>query len=132
MTRSKSSKLLLIISLLFFILLTLPAWGENIQVLATVDKNEITLEDSLQLSITIQGTQNTSPPELPSLPDFRISSSGTSSSTQIINMKRNISITHNYRLTPMNTGEFKIGPARIRTNRKTYVCLLYTSPSPRD
>ena len=54
MTRSKSSKLLLIISLLFFILLTLPAWGENIQVLATVDKNEITLEDSLQLSITIQ------------------------------------------------------------------------------
>lgn len=121
MTRSKSSKLFLIISLLVFILLTLPAWGENIQVLATVDKNEITLEDSLQLSITIQGTQNTSPPELPSLPDFRISSSGTSSSTQIINMKRNISITHNYRLTPMNTGHFKIGPARIRTNGKTYV-----------
>ena len=106
MTRSNSSKLFLIISLLVFILLTLPAWGENIQVLATVDKNEITLEDSLQLSITIQGTQNTSPPELPSLPDFRISSSGTSSSTQIINMKRNISITHNYRLTPMNTGHF--------------------------
>ena len=121
MTRSKSSKIFLIISPLVFILLTLPVWGENVQVLATVDRNEITLEDSLQLSITIQGTQNTSPPELPSLPDFRISSSGTSSSTQIINMKRNISITHNYRLTPMNTGHFKIGPARIRTNGKTYV-----------
>ena len=121
MTRSKSSKISLIISLLVFILLTLPAWGGNIQVLATVDRNEITLEDSLQLSITIQGTQNTSPPELPSLPDFRISSSGTSSSTQIVNMKRNISITHNYRLTPMNTGHFKIGPVRIRTNGKTYV-----------
>jgi len=121
MTRSKSSKISLIISLLVFILLTLPAWGENIQVLATVDRNEITLEDSLQLSITIQGTQNTSPPELPSLPDFRISSSGTSSSTQIVNMKRNISITHNYRLTPMNTGHFKIGPVRIRTNGKTFV-----------
>jgi hypothetical protein len=35
-------------------------------------------------------------------------------------MKRNISITHNYRLTPMNTGQFKIGSARIRTNGKTY------------
>jgi len=121
MTRSISFKITIIISLLVFTLLTFPAWGENIQVIATVDRNEITLEDSLKLSITIQGTQNTSPPELPSLPDFRISSAGTSSSTQIINMKRNISITHNYRLTPMNTGQFKIGPARIRTNGKTYV-----------
>jgi len=121
MTRSKSSKITTFISLLVFNLLTLPAWGENIQVVATVDRNEITLEDSLQLSILIKGTQNTSLPELPSLPDFRISSSGTSSSTQIINMKRNISITHNYRLTPMNTGHFKIGPARIRANGKTYV-----------
>ena len=94
MTRSKSSKIFLIISPLVFILLTLPAWGGNVQVLATVDRNVITLEDSLQLSITIQGTQNTSPPELPSLPDFRISSSGTSSSTQIINMKRNLSLIH--------------------------------------
>ena len=121
MTRSKSSKKSLIITLLIYTTLTLPAWGEEIKVLATVDRNEITLEDSLQLSITIQGTQNTPPPELPSLPDFRISSSGTSSSTQIINMKRSVSITHNYRLTPMNTGHFKIGPARVRTNGKTYV-----------
>ena len=127
MTRSKSSKLFLIISLLVFILLTLPAWGGNVQVLATVDRNEITLEDSLQLSITIQGTQNTSPPELPSLPDFRISSSGTSSSTQIINMKRNISITHNYRLTPMNTGHFKIGSSTNKFNWDT-TSLSFTGP----
>ena len=120
MTRSISFKITIIISLLFFTLLIFPAWAKNIQVIATVDRNEITLEDSLKLSITIQGTQNTSPPELPSLPDFRISSAGTSSSPQIINMKRNISITHNYRLTPMNTGQFKIGSASIRTNGKTY------------
>ena len=96
------------------------AFAEDIQVLATVDRNQITLEDSLQLSITIHGTQNTSPPELPSLPDFRITSSGTSSSTQIVNFKRSISITHKYRLTPMNTGQFKIGSARIRANGKIY------------
>jgi len=96
------------------------AFAEDIQVLATVDRNQITLEDSLQLSITIQGTQNTPPPELPSLPDFRVTSSGTSSSTQIINFKRSVSITHKYRLTPMNTGQFKIGSVRIRANGKTY------------
>ena len=95
--------------------------AKNIQVLATVDKNQITLEDSVQLSVTIIGTQNTPPPELPSLPNFRITSGGTSSSTQIVNMERSISITHNYRLTPMNIGRFKIGPARIRANKKVYV-----------
>ncbi len=100
--------------------LSLPAFAEDIQVLATVDRNQITLEDSLQLSITIQGTQNTPPPELPSLPDFRVTSAGTSSSTQIINFKRSVSITHKYRLTPMNTGQFKIGLARIRANGKIY------------
>ena len=105
----------------FWSALTLQAFGENIQVLATVDKNQITLEDSFQLSITIIGTQNTPPPELPSLPNFRITSGGTSSSTQIVNTERNISITHNYRLTPMNIGQFKIGPARIRANKKVYV-----------
>jgi hypothetical protein len=97
-----------------------PAYAADIQVLATVDRNQITLKDSLQLSITIQGTQNTPPPELPSLPDFRVTSSGTSSSTQIVNFKRSVSITHKYRLTPMNTGQFNIGSARIRANGKIY------------
>ena len=105
----------------FWSALTINAFGENIQVLATVDRTQITLEDSIQLSVTIKGTQNTPPPELPSLPNFRITSGGTSSSTQIINMERSISITHNYRLTPMNIGQFKIGPARIRANKKVYL-----------
>ena len=117
-TFSKPKSLLFI--LILWTALSLPAFGKDIQVVATVDRNQITLDDSVQLSVTIKGTQNTSPPELPALPDFRITSSGTSSSTQIINMERNVSITHNYRLTPMNTGQFVIGPARIRANNKVY------------
>jgi len=105
---------------IFWVSLALPAFANDIQVLATVDRNQITLEDSLELSITIRGTQNTPPPELPSMPDFRITPSGTSSSTQIINMERSVSITHNYRLIPMNAGKFKIGPARVRANNKVY------------
>ena len=114
----KKSMLLVFV---FWSALTLNAFGKNIQVLATVDRTQITLEDSIQLSVTIKGTQNTPPPELPSLPNFRITSGGTSSSTQIVNMERSISITHNYRLTPMNIGQFKIGPARIRANKKVYL-----------
>lgn len=108
-----------------FVLFLIPAlngtcYGQNISVTATVDKNRLTLEDSLQLSIVVSGTQNTPPPELPSLPDFRVVSAGTSSSTQYINTQRSVSITYNYRLTPMNTGSIFIGPARVRLNGKTY------------
>ena len=113
------------IALLFLVatlnLLTVShSFGQNVSVSATVDKNHLSLEDVLQLSIIIKGTQNTPPPELPSLPDFRIVSAGTSSSTQYINTQRSVSITHNFRLTPMNTGTFVIGPARVRANGKTY------------
>ena len=108
--------------LLLFLIpaLSTQSFGENISVTATVDKNRLTLEDVLQLSIVIRGTQNTPPPELPSLPDFRVTAAGTSSSTQYINTQRSVSITHNYRLTPMNTGTIVIGPARVRANGKTY------------
>ncbi|HBP11834.1 MAG TPA: hypothetical protein DD452_07825 [Nitrospina sp.] len=106
--------------LFLFLLLNPVAQGQEISVTATVDKNRLSLEDVLQLSIVIQGTQNTPPPELPSLPDFRVVSAGTSSSTQYINTQRSVSITYNYRLTPMNTGTFVIGPTRVRANGKTY------------
>ncbi len=107
-------------SLFMVPMLSTLSFGQNISVTATVDKNRLTLEDVLQLSIVIQGTQNTPPPELPSLPDFRITSAGTSSSTQYINTQRSVSITYKYRLTPMNTGTIVIGPARVRANGKTY------------
>ena len=95
-------------------------FGEDISVTATVDKNSLTIEDVLKLSIVIRGTQNTPPPELPSLTSFRVTAAGTSSSTQYINTQRSVSITHNYRLTPMNTGTIIIGPARVRANGNTY------------
>ncbi len=109
-----------LLSLFLIPMLSTVSFGQNISVTATVDKNRLTLEDVLQLSIVIQGTQNTPPPELPSLPDFRITSAGTSSSTQYINTQRSVSITYKYRLTPMNTGTIVIGSARVRANGKTY------------
>lgn len=101
-----SGKIKKIVCLFLFLALNpVPqSFGQDISVTATVNKNRLTLEDILQLSIIIQGTQNTPPPELPSLSDFRVVSAGTSSSTQYINTQRSVSITHNYRLTPMKPG----------------------------
>ncbi len=111
---------IILFSLLFSLVLNSICFAENVSVTATVDKNNLTLEDTLQLSIVVKGTKNTPSPELPPLPDFRVISSGTSSSTQYINTQRSVSITYNYRLTPMNTGSIHIGPARVKINGKTY------------
>ena len=133
-----SGKIKKIVCLFLFLALNpvSQSFGQDISVTATVDKNRLTLEDVLQLSIIIQGTQNTPPPELSSLPDFRVVSAGTSSSTQYINTQRSVSITYNYRLTPMNTGTFVIGPARVRANGKTYstqpITIAVKKPSNRE
>ncbi|MFQ5449061.1 MAG: BatD family protein [Nitrospinaceae bacterium] len=87
--------------------------AEEIGLQATVDTNELTLEDSLRLSITVKGVQNAPSPELPPLPNFRVQSAGTSSATEIVNGVTNVQVTYDYRLTPKQTGTFVIGPARL-------------------
>ena len=109
-----------LLSLFLILALSGLSYGESISVTATVDKNSLTLEDSLQLSIVIKGAKNTPPPQLPSLRDFRVSSAGTFSSTQYINTQRSVSIIHKYRLTPMNSGTILIGPAKVQINGKNY------------
>lgn len=93
--------------------LTDKAQAEEIRISARVDKNQLSLEDSLQLSITVHGVQNAPDPRLPELPDFKIRAGGTSSSTQIINGEMSTTVTKNYQLVPQKTGTFTIAPATL-------------------
>ncbi|MCZ6512456.1 MAG: hypothetical protein O6857_00860, partial [Nitrospinae bacterium] len=54
------------------LLLAGAGWAADIQVTASVDKRELTLEDSVIFSITVEGTSNAPPPELPPLDSFRV------------------------------------------------------------
>ena len=56
------------------------ALAEEIRLSATVDKNQLTLEDTVELSLTVHGANNPSVPNLPPLPNFRVRSAGTQSS----------------------------------------------------
>ncbi|MBI5426702.1 MAG: protein BatD [Nitrospinae bacterium] len=98
----------------------LPADAEDISVAAAADKTEASLEDSIALSITVSGAQNSPPPQLPDMPDFRVQSMGTSSSVQIVNMNMKSSVTFNYRLTPLRKGSFTINPATVTAGGNTY------------
>jgi len=109
--------------LLFFVP---EAGAKEIRLTAFVNRNEITLEDSLQLSVTIHGVQNASAPTLPNFPGFKLHSSGTSSSTKIINGKMTTSKIFHYRLLPQKIGSFTIAPITIKISGKTYASKAIT------
>jgi hypothetical protein len=108
---------------LVFFFVILP-WGnavaQNIQVLASVDKTTATLENAVELSLTVLGLQNAPPPTLPPLPAFRIQSTGTSTSVQVINGQSTSSITFSYRLVAQKAGAFTIPAIEWTLNGKTY------------
>ena len=98
------------------------AWGQAdaISISAQVDKNNVSMEDSVRLSLTIHGVQNAPKPNLPEIVDLQIRSRGTSSSTQIINGKVNTSVTYNYLLIPQKAGTLVIPPAHLELGGVTY------------
>ncbi len=101
-------------------LLETPVNAEDIGLTARVDNNEISLGDTLHLSLTVKGVLNAPEPNLPPLSDFRIRSSSTASSTQIINGQRTVSVTYNYQLVPLKAGSFTIDPAILELAGVTY------------
>ncbi len=115
------------------ILLAGAGWAADIQVTASVDKRELTLEDSVNFSITVKGTTHALRPELPTLDSFHIRSGGSSSTLQIINGTQTSSVTFTYRLLPQATGTFTIGPAAVVIGGKTYrsepITLVVKAPS---
>ncbi len=117
----------------FFILTMGTARATDIQITASVDQQELTLEDSVNFSIVVEGTRSAPPPQLPPLDSFKVRPRGSSSSFQIINGDRSSSITYNFSLLPKETGTFTIGPATVDIDGKKYrtapITLIVKEPS---
>jgi hypothetical protein len=82
---------------------------------ATVDKTKATVEDTILLTLSVEGDRNSAEPILPQelKREFKIQSRGSSSRVQIVNGKINSGIDYNYILYPRKTGTFTVGPASI-------------------
>lgn len=101
--------LLITISLLLFTASVVIAADAAITI--TADKDEATLEDYITLSVSVEGASGE--PSLPKLPDFEITSRGSSSRVQIINGQMSSSVDYSYVLYPKKEGAFTIGPATL-------------------
>ena len=118
--KTKLQSWLTVPAILIFIFFPVTSFSSEIQLSASVDKNQLTIEDSIELSIKISGVRNPPIPKLPPLTDFTVRSTGTQSSTQIFNSDMQVSTTYNYLLTPKIEGNFIIGPVIMNLSGSNY------------
>ncbi|MCF6155122.1 MAG: protein BatD [Candidatus Brocadia sp.] len=95
--------------------------AQDILLTATVDQNVITLNDQLELTLTIHGTQDTLPPSFPSIDGFTLLyGPQISAQTKIVNGDVSVSKGYTYVLQPAAKGKFTIGPSAVEYKGKVY------------
>jgi hypothetical protein len=108
-------------ALIFALLLSVPAFAEEISFSAGVDRNKIALNEYFLYSLTVSGDVSSLPePKMGELPDFNKYGSGKSQSISLVNGKRNSKVTYTYTLAPKKTGKFTIPPAKAEYGKQIY------------
>lgn len=103
--------------LLIHLLLLLPSFLYSGEFTACVREREVTINEGVNLELTLKDAIPKSAPSLDSLnPAFHIHSQGQSSSTSIINGKANSSTTWTLILIPNKLGQIEIPPIGIETS----------------
>lgn len=96
-------------------------FAQDIRLTATVDQNVLTVNDQLKLTLTIHGTQDTTPPSFPSIDGFTLLfGPQISAQTRIINGDVSVSKGYTYVLQPAAKGRFTIGPSTVEYKGKVY------------
>jgi len=109
-----------IIFLLFLSIATI-CHAEDITISADADRQEVTLDEQVTLTITVSGNASNIPnPDIPELKGFTAYSSGRSQNLSIINGQVSSSVTFTYILVPNNVGEYNLGPFSIDYKGKNY------------
>jgi len=103
-----------------FVLVCSSGFAADFQISASLDRNQIALNEQAVLSLTISGSGNDLPqPQLPGLVDFQIYNAGRSQNFTWINGKASSNITYNFVLTPLREGHFTIPALRIQFKGET-------------
>ncbi len=109
-----------LISIPVFMLLTGTAYAEELKFQALLDRNIISLGQSAQLSLQFEGSTSIPAFDLPEIEGFQSRYSGPSTRMSIVNGKMTSSITHIFRLVPLKTGKFNIGPFYLEHDGNNY------------
>lgn len=114
--------LFFVLSTIYYPLSTIPlVHASDISVSARVDKSKLAIDDTLTLTIVIEGETRSLPsPELPVMNGFRTYSSSRSQNISIVNGEIFASTTFRYILVPQQIGKLTIEPIQIGYKGKIY------------
>jgi hypothetical protein len=119
----------LIIFALFIIHLAIPlASGEAaVSVGLSLDRTEATRVDSVRVTVRVSGSRKTqADPVVKGLENFIVRQGGTSSRVEIINGKVTSGIDYTYYLQAKKEGTYKIGPAEVQIDGKSFLSQSHT------
>ena len=113
----KSLMLLLAIVLL---LQSAAVFADNISVEATVDQKIVPIGGTIQLTVSINGTQSVVQPELPDIQGFQTNYGSSSTHISFVNGEMSASVSYAYSLIPLKVGKYTISPIPVTHEGKTY------------
>jgi hypothetical protein len=87
--------------------------GSAATLTASLDRDTITLGESATLSLSFEGATPDNLPIPPSIPNLQITEAGTSTQFKFINGQSSSTVTHSYRLTPRQPGDYTIPAMRV-------------------
>jgi hypothetical protein len=102
----------------------LPSLSLAAGISVSVDRNQATTEDQIQLVVEVEGGR--SEPELPAFASFEVYNRGRSSQTNIINGQMSSSVSYNFILVPTQIGKFQIGAASVEIDGTLYQSRPFT------
>ncbi|MBN1931292.1 MAG: protein BatD [Desulfobacterales bacterium] len=104
--------------LIISFLLVTSAFAHAFEVRAFVDRTQTIPSESIHLTVTINGGEGNV--DVSGIQDFKVVSTGTGSSMQIVNGRVSREFSCNYTLIPLKEGRLKIPPLEIDSGGKTY------------
>lgn len=116
----KSWKLtsLLIVVVATLLIVAVPTFAQNNPVTATVDRNTLTTDDTLVLTVAVEGAD--AEPQIPYLDGFNVVATGSSAQISLVNGTMSTSKAYQYRLQPTQSGDLTIPAINVAINGVIY------------
>lgn len=120
--KRKNSILLRAVIFLFFGMMIPCCTAQDFSFDASVDRNQASIGDAVELSFNFSGVSRMPAPETPTIEGFQVRYLGPSTRLSMVNGQVEQSVTHRYLLVPLKEGVFRLGPFTI-----THKGTVYTS-----
>lgn len=105
--------------ILFFFFISPSLWAQP-SIQAQIDRETITLSDTLRLTIVIRGGSALTTPEIPAKGNFEVVGRSSGNVIEIINGEMSVTNTFEYMLRPVQAGKFSIGPITTHIDGRTF------------